>query len=122
MWVLPKVLDYGKFYKWLEELVWIINANKWGYGSILGVFVERMIVKYVQMIMWRFWVIWICKVMRRNKLYCMILTNDFRWGFIWKEMRKQKQCDCKLAENKGHFANKLVMIGPAKNYNFWWVD
>jgi len=48
---LSKLVDYEKFHKWPKELVWIINANKWGYGSILSVFVERMIVKYVKMIM-----------------------------------------------------------------------
>jgi len=36
-------------------------------------------------------------------------------------MEKQKQCGCELAENRGHFANALVMIGPAENYGFWWV-
>jgi len=37
-------------------------------------------------------------------------------------MRKQKQCGYELVENRGHFANKLAMISPVKNYDFWWVD
>ena len=28
-----------------------------------------------------------------------------------KEMGKQKECGCELAENRDYFANKLVMIG-----------
>ena len=52
----------------------------------------------------------------------MILRNDFRWGFMRKKMRKQKQYGCELAENRGQFANKLVMISPANNYEIWWID
>jgi len=27
-----------------------------------------------------------------------------------------------MVENRGDFEIKLVMIGPLKNYDFWWVD
>ena len=27
-----------------------------------------------------------------------------------------------MAENKGDFEIKLVMIDPLKNYDFWWVN
>jgi len=27
-----------------------------------------------------------------------------------------------MTENRGEFEIKWVMIGPLKNYNFWWVD
>ena len=27
-----------------------------------------------------------------------------------------------VTENRGTFANKLVMIIPAQNYDFWWLD
>ena len=78
---------------------------------------------YVKMIMEYFKVKWICKVMRRYTLYYMILRNDFRWGFMWKEMEKQKHCGCELAENMGHFANQLVRISKAKNSIFRrWID
>jgi len=33
-------------------------------------------------------------------------------------MGERKQCGCELAENSGHFANKLTIISPAKNYDF----
>ena len=28
----------------------------------------------------------------------------------------------KFQENRADFGNKLVMHGPAKNSDFWWVD
>jgi len=28
----------------------------------------------------------------------------------------------KILENRAGFVIKLVIIGPLKNYNFWWVD
>jgi len=39
-----------------------------------------------------------------------------------KKRRKQKQCSCELTENREYVANKLVMISPVKNYDFWLVD
>jgi len=35
---------------------------------------------------------------------------------------KQKQCGYKQAENRAHFAHKLVLFSPSKNCYFWWVD
>jgi len=39
-----------------------------------------------------------------------------------KKGGKQKECGCEQAENKGHFAIKLVLVGPTKNCDFWWID
>jgi len=35
-----------------------------------------------------------------------------------KKGGKQKECGCEQAENKGHFAIKLVLVGPTKNCDF----
>jgi len=39
-----------------------------------------------------------------------------------KREEDARQCGCEQTENRGLFANKLVMIGPAKNCDFGWVD
>jgi len=35
-----------------------------------------------------------------------------------KREEKARQCGCELTENRGLFANKLVMISPDKYYDF----
>jgi len=39
-----------------------------------------------------------------------------------KREKEARQCGCELIENRGLFANKLVTIGLAKNYDFWLVS
>jgi len=39
-----------------------------------------------------------------------------------KKRRKQKQRGLEMAENRGKFDTKLVIIGPLQNYDFGWVD
>jgi len=51
------------------------------------------------------------------------LLNDFKerfWMTIYAK-RKEKAVSVWLwtDRKRGHFANKLVMIGLAKNYDFW---
>ena len=51
MLILPKLVDYEKFNKWPKEVVWINNASKWVYESILSDYVKESIEKYVRLIM-----------------------------------------------------------------------
>jgi len=46
----------------------------------------------------------------------------FEVRIMGKNRRKRKQWGLKMAENRGEFEIKLVMIGPLKNYVIWWVD
>jgi len=45
VWVLPKLVDYGKSHKWPKEAVWFNNASKWVHGSMLSDYVKRSIEK-----------------------------------------------------------------------------
>ena len=48
--------------------------------------------------------------------------GDLEWFqvriYVKKKRRKWKQWGLKMAENRGDFKIKLVMIGPLKTYNF----
>jgi len=37
LWILPKLVNYGKSHLWLWEVVWINYVSKWVYESILSV-------------------------------------------------------------------------------------
>ena len=51
----------------------------------------------------------------------MILKGDFRRK-LYEENGESKNIRAVNRSETGVFEIKLVLFGPSKNYDFWWVD
>ena len=47
----------------------------------------------------------------------LVIWNDFKWGFMWKEREKQKQWGLEISDKQADFVIKPIMIGPQENWN-----
>jgi len=51
MWILSKLVNYGKFHEWPTEIAWINYISMWVYGNILNDYGKKNIKRCVRLIM-----------------------------------------------------------------------